>query len=243
MRSFLKWSVALLLPLASLSVANAEETGKVPAEWEGSVACDAVSRYVWRGQDMGGVSLQPTLAVGYGGFSLSAWGSYGFDREDAKEFDLTLGYEAGGFSVSVSDYWVAYSDSAETCRYFQYRVHETAHVWEVRLGGDFGFVALDWFTNFAGADGVDAEGRRAYSSYLDVTCPFEWVGLSWKADVGVVPWETSYYEEVDGVSVVNVGIGATKTVACSNGYSFGISSSIVWNPTTDYAFFVVGVSL
>ena len=27
------------------------------------------------------------------------------DGYDAKEFDLTLGYSAGGFNVSITDYW------------------------------------------------------------------------------------------------------------------------------------------
>ena len=29
----------------------------------------------------------------------------GFESTDTKEFDLTLGYSIGGFSVSVTDYW------------------------------------------------------------------------------------------------------------------------------------------
>lgn len=35
----------------------------------------------------------------YKGFSLGAWGSVGFESTDTKEFDLTLGYSIGGFSV------------------------------------------------------------------------------------------------------------------------------------------------
>ena len=77
---------------------------------EASVGVDLVSGYVWRGQDLGGVSLQPAVSVAYQGFSLEAWGSTGFsktdaDGYDAKEFDLTLGYSAGGFNVSITDYW------------------------------------------------------------------------------------------------------------------------------------------
>ncbi|MBQ2589408.1 MAG: hypothetical protein II576_09175, partial [Prevotella sp.] len=65
---------------------------------ETTVAADIVSQYIWRGQDLGNVSLQPTLGVAYKGFSLSAWGSVGLaDAKDTKEFDLTLGYATGGF--------------------------------------------------------------------------------------------------------------------------------------------------
>ena len=58
---------------------------------ETTVAADIVNQYIWRGQDLGNVSLQPTLGVAYKGFSLSAWGSVGLtDAKDTKEFDLTL---------------------------------------------------------------------------------------------------------------------------------------------------------
>ena len=45
------------------------------------------------------------VAVSYKGFSLSAWGTAGIEKEDTKEIDLTLGYATGGFSISVTDYW------------------------------------------------------------------------------------------------------------------------------------------
>lgn len=51
------------------------------------------------------MSVQPSLEISYKGFSLGAWGSVGFESTDTKEFDLTLGYSIGGFSVSVTDYW------------------------------------------------------------------------------------------------------------------------------------------
>ena len=58
-----------------------------------TIGSDIVSSYIWRGQDLGGVSLQPTLGLEYKGISLSAWGSVGLaDPADTKEFDITLGY-------------------------------------------------------------------------------------------------------------------------------------------------------
>ena len=46
---------------------------------EASVGADLVSGYIWRGQDLGNVSIQPSLSIAYKGFSLSAWGSVGFE--------------------------------------------------------------------------------------------------------------------------------------------------------------------
>ena len=91
--------MAMLLSIAMPFTAKAQD--KV----EASVSADLVSGYIWRGQDLGGVSLQPGMSVGYKGFSLGAWGSVGLESTDTKEFDLTLGYSTGGFSISVTDYW------------------------------------------------------------------------------------------------------------------------------------------
>ena len=55
-------------------------------EVEATISGDIVSSYIWRGQDLGNVSLQPTLGVGYKGLSLTAWGSVGLtDAADTTE--------------------------------------------------------------------------------------------------------------------------------------------------------------
>ena len=102
-----------------------------------SMGTDIVSRYIWRGQKLGDVSLQPTLGVSYKGLSLTAWGSVGLSEpKDTKEFDLTLAYTVGGFNVGITDYWF---DSAGD-KYFVYGAHSTAHTFEANIGYDFGVV-------------------------------------------------------------------------------------------------------
>ena len=87
---------------------------------ETTIAADFVSQYYWRGQDLGAISLQPTLGLGYKGLSLTAWGSVGISEpSDTKEFDLTLAYETGGFHVGVTDYW--FNNPNE--KYFAYKAH------------------------------------------------------------------------------------------------------------------------
>ena len=73
---------------------------------EETIAADVVNQYIWRGQDLGDVSLQPTLGIAYKGLSLTAWGSVGLsDPNDTKEFDLTVAWQKGGFHIGVTDYW------------------------------------------------------------------------------------------------------------------------------------------
>lgn len=152
-------------------------TAKAQDKVKASVGADIVSGYIWRGQDLGGVSLQPNASIAYKGLSLEAWGSVGIEKTDAdgydaKEFDLTLGYSTGGFSVSITDYW--YNTGAG---YFHYGAHNTTHLYEAQVGYDFGPVAVNWYTNFAGDDGVKENGDRAYSSYISIAAPFKLGGL------------------------------------------------------------------
>lgn len=203
---------------------------------EVSVGADVVSGYVWRGQDLGGVSIQPSLSLDYKGFSLSAWGSVGLESSDSKEIDLTLGYSTGAFSISVTDYW-----NNAGPRYFHYGARNTSHVFEAQVGYDFGPLAVNWYTNFSGADGVKEDGKRAYSSYLSLTAPFTLGGLDWTAEVGATPWATDYYE-ANGFAVVDISLGVSKEIKITNSFSLPLFAKATVNPRTEGAYFVVGLS-
>lgn len=71
-----------------------------------SPGVDLVSSYIWRGVYQTGPAIQPSLALSYAGFSLTAWGSTDFNfASPAKEFDLSLNYTFSGLSLTVTDYW------------------------------------------------------------------------------------------------------------------------------------------
>lgn len=213
---------------------------------ETTIAADVVSQYYWRGQDLGHVSLQPTLGIGYKGFSLTAWGSTplgNWDDPDVTEFDLTAAYATGGFHIGVTDYWF---NSGEG-KYFLYDAHRTAHVFEANVGYDFGPVALNWYTNFAGADGLNKNGKRAYSSYIEATAPFKLGGCDWEAAIGAVPYTTYSYKGhdgfVDGFAVTNVSVKATKDLKITDSFSVPVFAQVAANPSTEKAYFVVGFTL
>ena len=216
-------------------------------KFEGSIGADIVSNYIWRGQDLGNVSLQPAISVSYKGLSLSAWGSAGFDRNDTKEVDLTLGYSISGFSVSVTDYWFDGGPG-----YFHYKDGFTNHTFEAQVGYDFGFAAIDWYTNFAGNTGFNANGKKAYASYVCISAPFSFVGIDWEAEVGATPWQNDFYaggtnskynkSMISGFAVCNVSLRAEKSICITENWSLAIFAQLVWNPSTEAAHFVAGIS-
>lgn len=211
---------------------------------EATISGDFVSSYIWRGQDLGNVSIQPTLGVSYKGLSLAAWGNVGLSNsDDTKEFDLTLAYTTGGFNIGITDYWFNVGLDPEN-RYFKYDAHGTNHVFEANIGYDFGYASLQWYTNFAGNDGVNKNGKRAYSSYFEVNVPFKLATVDWSATVGVVPYATSFYNEwTSGFSVINIALNASKDIKITDSFSIPLFAKVVGNPRTQKGYFVLGFTL
>ena len=208
-------------------------------EVETTVSADVVSTYVWRGMECGSAAIQPTLGIGYKGLSLSAWGSYGLvDTNDAKEFDLTLAYSTGGFNIGITDYWFNTPEE----RYFLYDANKTSHIFEANIGYDFGPAAIQWFTNFAGNDGYNKDGKRAYSSYVELSAPFKLASVDWSAAVGAVPYATDFYG-VDGFAVTNVLLKATKDIKVTDSFSIPVFAQVAANPSIEKAYLVFGFTL
>lgn len=207
------------------------------------IKTDIVNNYIWRGQDLGNVSLQPTLGVEYKGLALTAWGSVGLaEASDTKEFDLTLSYTIGGLSIGLTDYWFNANGGDLKNRYFMYKAHSTNHVFEANIGYDFGPASVQWYTNFAGNDGFNDNGGRAYSSYAEVNVPFSLGGLAWTATVGAVPYATSFYS-TDGFAVTNVSLKAVKELQMTDKFSVPVFAGVSANPCVQKAYMVVGFTL
>ena len=224
--------MGLAASVATLAQENVETT----------ICGDVVSSYIWRGQDLGNVSLQPTLGIGYKGLSLTAWGSVGLsDPSDTKEFDLTLSYAIGGLNIGITDYWFNNGLDPEN-RYFKYDAHGTNHVFEANIGYDFGLASLQWFTNFAGNDGMNNDGKRAYSSYVELTVPFKLATVDWTATAGAVPFSTDFYG-TDGFAVTNLALKATKEIKVTESFSVPVFGQVVANPCSQKAYLVIGFTL
>ncbi|MBO5613434.1 MAG: hypothetical protein J5905_07665 [Prevotella sp.] len=215
---------------------------RAQSKLEASLKADFVSSFIWRGQNLGHVSVQPELSVGWRGLSLSAWGSVGLTnhKDDNIEIDLTLQYTTGGLSLGIIDYW---NDDYDK-RYFYYKKEGegTGHSFEGYVGYDFGPVGVSWQTFFAGNDYQDADGKRAYSSYFQLTAPFRLVSCNWETAAGLVPWASDYYS-VRGFSVTCLSLKATKDIRITDSFSLPLFAQIVANPASQNMYFVAGLTL
>ena len=232
MKKFYIFAISVLSGFA----AQAQETV------ETTISTDVVSSYIWRGQDLGSTAVQPTLGIDYKGLSLSAWGSYGLvNTADTKEFDLTLSYTIGGLNIGMTDYWFDRGGRDPENRYFKYDAHGTNHVFEATVGYDFGVASVQWSTNFSGND-YKADGKRAYSSYMEVVVPFKVSAIEWTATAGAVPSESVQYG-TNGFAVTNLALKATKDIKITDSFSVPVFGQVAANPCSQKAYLVFGFTL
>ncbi len=232
----MKRTIIFILFTGSIIVIKAQD--KV----EATISADIVSQYIWRGQELGNASFQPSLGIAYKNLSLSAWGSVGLvDASDTKEIDLTLAYTLGSLNIGITDYWV--NDGLDPKnRYFKYDAHGTNHLFEANIGYDFGVVAFQWYTNFTGNDGTNKDGKRAYSSYFEISAPFKLATCDWVATTGFVPYATDFYD-TSGFSMTNLSLRATKDIKVTNSFIIPIFGELSANPCSQKAYLTFGFTL
>ena len=153
-----------------------------------------------------------------------------------------------GFSVSVTDYSFSKGTNFKTGadiggKYFHFGSNSTLHVYEAQVGYDFGFLAVNWYTNIGGNDGLKKDGKRAYSSYVSLSAPFRLGGLDWDATVAAVPWETSFYNGgCSGFAVSEVALQAAKDIKITESFALPLFAKVTWNPAAENAYFTAGLS-
>lgn len=219
-----------------------------------------VSHYMWRGQDLGNVCFQPEIGIGWKGFELSAEGSTGFTRNEFEELDIHLTYNYKGLLVGLSDMWV---EDATDSRYFMYRSKETGHTFEGKIGYGCDYGSLTWHTIFAGND-FRVDGKRAYSTFIELAIPFKFFDLDWDFRTGLCPWESSgavlYYVDHDdkgneitsnytaysynsGFGINMISLRATKNFPLGKNWKLPVFVELHTNPAAGSARILMGISL
>ena len=228
-------------PAQQDSLALSKDVTKDKSESSGyyDLKAELVSEYLYRGQQLSSVALQPNFEIGYKGLSFSISGSVGLKPQDPNQIDLTLAYSFKGFEISILDTWMTDNNPI----YFDYS-EKTAHSYEATASYDFGFLSLSWSTIFAGLDGVNKAGNRAYTSYFEITAPFHLVGLDWEGTFGAVPYSSDYYKDSsNGFSVTNLFFKASKEFDLRDNLSLPIYASLIANPTLKKLWFVLSLAL
>lgn len=192
--------------LAAIAVMAMPTAGVAQEKVECSVSADIISHYIWRGQDLGNFSVQPTANVSWQGLSLGFFGSTGFSPDDTKEIDVTLGVQRWGVNIGVTDYWI--SGVEKNDRYLYFDEMKGAHKLEANLGYSCKYFSLQAYTFFWGKD-LKINGEKAYSTFVELTVPFSLGGVDWQLRGGMTPFESAGYTEPMGTE----GVAATMVKA------------------------------
>jgi hypothetical protein len=220
--------------LVSFSAAAQEK-----AKWEVSAGADVVSSYVWRGVYQTGAAIQPGVSLSFGGFSLGAWGSTDFSTA-AKEFDLSAGFEAGGFSVGLTDYWWAGEGNP-------YGHYKEFHFLEGTLGYSFGEafpLSLSWSTMLGWDGDRNAEGKQQYSTFVGAAYDFSIGDVGLTAALGVSPWTGIYHRAgTEGFALSTVSLKATKEIKVTDSFALPVFVETIVAPNQDNVFLVLGITL
>ncbi len=211
---------------------------KAQDTFEVTIGADFVNKYVWRGFDQGsGASIQPTLALGWKGISLTAWGSTSITAMEPKEFDITLGYEIGGFSVAVTDYWW----DGESGNYGYYKDN---HFFEAAVGYCFGEkvpLSLSAAIMFAGDKNPHTD-KKCTSAYFnaayDINIPG---GVVLTPSIGVSTKSYMYTDKkISGVTDVN--LKGSKEIKINDNFSIPVFAQVTVSPVMDKVYLVFGMS-
>ncbi len=249
MKRFKTISIFLLLSFISIYSGFAEENSLSL-----NLTADVMNRYIFRGTDFGdSPSLQPCLSLKTGNFEIGYWGAISL-TEFYQEIDLYMKYSIAGFSVYLTDYYIPYAvkdvPASSDIRYFTFDDKKTAHTLEAALEYQFpeSFpLKLYGSVLFFGNDkrwGYDAEKDlkedNYYSSYFEISYPFEISGNNLNVFLGLTPQSGAFGNDF---GVVNFGFTGTKNIKISNDFELPVKSSVIFNPQASKVFFVFGITI
>lgn len=228
----------LLFVFINLSNINAQEI---------SLSTDFVSRYIWRGIDLGGntPSIQPTLSLTAGNFNVGFWGAYSFaDPAGLNEIDFYASYSfeiesSGILSIGFTDYTNPNSGT-KIGNFNNYDDPDGpgAHFIELNAGynGPESFpvsLSLNYFLHNV--------ANNPFYFQVGFNTAIKEVGLNIFA--GGTPGDSGAYYGVKDFSMINVGFKASKEIKITDSFSIPLSGSVILNPASEDLFYVVGITL
>lgn len=231
-------------------LAYADEDTKESIGLTVDIGADLVSSYLWRGQNLGGMSLQPSVTVGWKGLYACGWANLGADNwtfnELNPELDITIGYDNFGLQLDLTHlhyfngeayfpkggFKVIPDDTISTSTM---EVHAGLHLGDLI---DLVPLSVDWYTTIYGNDcyqDENGEWQRAWSTYIEVGYVFDLaLGMTLDARVGVTPWRGMYsnYEEVwknaKTIAINNINLRLERDFELKHLY-FGVWGEMMLN--------------
>lgn len=212
-----------------------------------SVGTDFVSRYIWRGIELGGntSSLQPTVKLTVSSLTAGFWGAYSLsDSKGLNEIDIYATYslelsDAGSFSLGLTDY----TNPNSGTKIGNIHNHNDSE------GPGAHFIELN--TEYSGSGNFPLSLSFNMFLYNLKNNPIYFqVGYSTSIEnvaldlfAGGTPGEDTRYYGTANFSIINFGFTASKNIKFTEDFSLPIFGSVILNPASENLFFVAGFKL
>ena len=116
-------SIFTLALLSTLALAA------VPAAAAVDFGAEVVSRYVWRGTDVGNaISIQPGMSYNFSSVEIGAWSSWAINGGSANENNLYVSFTTGPVAIAITDYYFPAFTAND--RFFRYGDGDAVHILE-----------------------------------------------------------------------------------------------------------------
>jgi len=241
--------VSLVTALTVFLVINAKaqtlDTTKVEAKdckIHSFASIGLVSQYLWRGTMLDNKpNIQPILGLTFGGFELGAAGSLS-SINNYYEADLYASYTYKLLKLSVTDFYIDLSGTANNQSYFNYS--DTAcfhHILcdLVFLGTEKFPVKLTASTMLYSGWDLDNSGLSKYTTYFEARYFHE----KWELFTGAITRQCDFYlNKVDAFNVVNIGAAYNYSIDFSDSYSLPTIFQLCVNPQMEKFYFTFGVT-
>jgi hypothetical protein len=241
----------------------------VNSDFSYGVSLDFQTRYVWRGQPLGGAApnFQPATYINWKGLEFGVWSSFAVAPDYYAELDMYLSYTfwKDRFTVILSDYAAPEWDDAYN--YFDYN---TNHVLELGFsynGEEKVPISASLYVNVFGADAkytvldenFSPETYNMYSTYFELAYNPVWKKLDVDFSIftgfalnshsvrNPLTNENEYlpgFYGNQGFAAVNIGASATKTFSVGK-LNIPLGVALIFNPNSKKAYFAatLGIAL
>ncbi|HOM65521.1 MAG TPA: hypothetical protein PK591_06860 [Ignavibacteriales bacterium] len=216
---------------------------------------DVVSRYVWRGMELGYNTphIQPwgTFTFDFesaGKVDFGFWASYGLASESSKysendfNFKYSNNFGFGTISLMVNDYYYPYLGQFSNFE----KDGNGSHTIEVGLSyeGTEELPLRVLVTTNVHNMALLANGDKEKTLYAELGYNLNLGEVSLSPFVGVAQGESLWHQvTTDKVEVINVGFTASKSIKITDAYSLPVAASWIWNPHLKTTYTVFKVSL
>ena len=235
--------------------------GQDDSPWQ--FGTDLMSRYIWRGVDLGGnsPSFQPSLSYnfetknGNHALKIGAWGAYTYSPTANQEADVFFTYTLKDMvSLTVTDYFFPGLNSGSKDKYFEYGKDSTGHVIEGSLsfnGTEKIPFTLLFAINVYGNDCYKvndngSQGDMFMSKYVEAGYKTNVKGVDLNIFAGAALDDPDEYKGEAGyyfnrsAGIINLGVKATKKIEVTEKFSLPVQCALITNPEAEKLYLVFG---